>query len=558
MSDTNEALWQAFYAEVSEQLQELELLLVRSDVNESEQVDSVFRLFHTIKSSAAMMAYTSMEHLAHDCEDLLDLARKRTIELDAAIVDVLLKAVDHLKFQLDQTQKTRENPPENAPLIEEIQSLLKKAGKGGGPPATASGETSAPAANSSNSDGEVSEILGTYAAVCRDNLPRLFAVHASAKARKATRNAIEKLRQGSDDVGFHGVSALLRKLEAMPSGANPDDDRLRLRLKADIIDKLRYAERIAGMDWGLAELSAELAVDHKIQLRRHLETAVASLNAIFGDLTATRTEGMASRLSAVLIPVEDAVNLTRIIGFETTASLLTLIRQVLRDLTRGSLDCTAELVEMVRIAVALPLEISGDESESEHYRILCEETLEELRRVLAGGEGAETTGTKLQRIRAVLEIGQDYLDLLTPRAVSDLLEIVNRREQVIEIEADLEKDPETGESFVQWLTDNGRIISNRTVIHREKRGGKETERAALRFLVQSDTPAAELKEALGSLDPDRRLFELHLCRYKDEIPDAGTASDTESARSPSRPPQHGQAADTVRIDSETLDGFVSR
>ncbi|MDQ8038305.1 MAG: Hpt domain-containing protein, partial [Pedobacter sp.] len=131
MSDLIEQLWPAFEAEVNEQLEQLEQMLARDGV--SADINFLFRQFHTIKSSSAMMEFHGMEAIAHAAEDLLDLVRRGEKALQADSIAVLMRAVDVLRRQMGEAMASRQAPAGDADLVADIRELL------GASPANAAG-----------------------------------------------------------------------------------------------------------------------------------------------------------------------------------------------------------------------------------------------------------------------------------------------------------------------------------------------------------------------------------------------------------------------------------
>jgi two-component system, chemotaxis family, sensor kinase CheA len=73
------------------------LLTLEDDQGDKEAVNSVFRVFHTIKGMAGFLAFQAIEEAAHDAEDKLDAVRKGTMALDQGTMDSLFAAVDVLR-----------------------------------------------------------------------------------------------------------------------------------------------------------------------------------------------------------------------------------------------------------------------------------------------------------------------------------------------------------------------------------------------------------------------------------------------------------------------------
>ncbi|TGM98855.1 chemotaxis protein CheA [Leptospira dzoumogneensis] len=90
---------EAFIQESLELLSGAELYLLRMEKGEfdEEAIHSMFRSVHTVKGTAGMFGYESIEECSHELETLLDLARSGKTELDPAKIDFLLRAIDHLK-----------------------------------------------------------------------------------------------------------------------------------------------------------------------------------------------------------------------------------------------------------------------------------------------------------------------------------------------------------------------------------------------------------------------------------------------------------------------------
>ena len=96
MDDIQKALMETFQAETRELLQELEasLLELESDPGDKELVDRVFRALHTIKGNGAMFGYDGISRFTHDLENVYDLVRKGTLEINKEVIDLTLSAGD--------------------------------------------------------------------------------------------------------------------------------------------------------------------------------------------------------------------------------------------------------------------------------------------------------------------------------------------------------------------------------------------------------------------------------------------------------------------------------
>ena len=545
MNDVRETLWSAFFSEVGEQLQDLELVLVKGDGATAADVNVLFRYFHTIKSSSAMMAFTGMESLAHASEDVLDFVRRGELSLGPTLVDLLLKSVDELKQQLAYAAEKRASPPASPALLEALRAIRPGAG-----PAVAAPEARAAA------DADVSAVLEGFAASCREHLAHLMITPAGPQP-EVFHAALRAIVSASAFAGFQAVVRLLTKLEQAHEAAGEDSTGDIRQIRSQIMDRLRHVEQASKVDCGIAAVERQIAASSREALRRDLEGIIAAVNDLKNGAAGGNSDSLVEAASRAHSRVESILSYTRLLGLVKSTALMNVVRQALRDLGRGRLQASEALLDVLAITVTLPFEICGDDGESQHYVAMCDETMDEFQSVLRDGVGEGDITTKLRQIRTLIDMPQEYLDLLTPRAVTQLLEVLSRRGQVVEIEADLESYPAIGERFVGWIHGNGQVISNRTVFHRRNVAGRDVESSRLRFLVELAVSVEELKLELGRLDPERKLFELHQTAYRDALqaearPAAHAVTGSAEAAAPS------QLADTVRIDSTTLDNFVTR
>ena len=89
----------AFLVESEEGLQLMEQTLVgvESDPTNTELLNDIFRVAHTIKGNAAALDFPGLAGFAHVVEDLLDAVRERTLEVTPELISLLLHTVDALR-----------------------------------------------------------------------------------------------------------------------------------------------------------------------------------------------------------------------------------------------------------------------------------------------------------------------------------------------------------------------------------------------------------------------------------------------------------------------------
>lgn len=120
-------LVQEFLMEAREHLARIEALMVEIESSSCsrEQVNGVFRSFHTIKGLAGFLEFDAIQTLAHEVETLLDKVRNEVIALTTTRVDVILQAGDAIGGWLNYIgDPSAGRPPDLSPLLHRIESAM--------------------------------------------------------------------------------------------------------------------------------------------------------------------------------------------------------------------------------------------------------------------------------------------------------------------------------------------------------------------------------------------------------------------------------------------------
>lgn len=99
------------------------LLALEKDYSQTGRLDEVFRAVHTLKSSSAMLEFSSIAELAHTCEDLLDRLRRHQAPLTQQTIDLLFEVVDQLEVMVEQQAKGRGDKAEFQALAAKVKRL---------------------------------------------------------------------------------------------------------------------------------------------------------------------------------------------------------------------------------------------------------------------------------------------------------------------------------------------------------------------------------------------------------------------------------------------------
>jgi two-component system chemotaxis sensor kinase CheA len=120
-----------FLEEATEHLAEIgqALLTLEKDSRASAEIDTVFRLMHSMKGMGASLGYDAVSELAHRLEDRLGAWRKGGQIDDAEGVAVLFRGLESLERMVAVVRDTGEPPPSDAALLAALDDpeLPKKA-----------------------------------------------------------------------------------------------------------------------------------------------------------------------------------------------------------------------------------------------------------------------------------------------------------------------------------------------------------------------------------------------------------------------------------------------
>ncbi|MGH8322292.1 MAG: Hpt domain-containing protein, partial [Steroidobacteraceae bacterium] len=96
----------AFFEESFEALDSMEAALLKLDIGapDSELINTIFRVAHSIKGGSATFGFSDIASFTHSLETLLDELRSGGMQVSLEISDLLLKSVDVMRAMLRSTQ----------------------------------------------------------------------------------------------------------------------------------------------------------------------------------------------------------------------------------------------------------------------------------------------------------------------------------------------------------------------------------------------------------------------------------------------------------------------
>jgi two-component system chemotaxis sensor kinase CheA len=113
------------------------LLQVEKDPSNSELLNDLFRLVHTLKGNCGLFEFKPLERVVHAGEDLLDRVRNHTLAYNDQIADALLEAMDFTVQMVDEIEEHSAIDPASDGRSQELAARLRQHLNPGGAPAVA-------------------------------------------------------------------------------------------------------------------------------------------------------------------------------------------------------------------------------------------------------------------------------------------------------------------------------------------------------------------------------------------------------------------------------------
>ena len=114
----------AFFEESFEALDSMESALLKLDIGapDSELINTIFRVAHSIKGGSATFGFSDIASFTHSLETLLDELRSGGMQVTLAMSDLLLKSVDVMRAMLRAVQAKQ---PIEAQRVSDLQFDLE-------------------------------------------------------------------------------------------------------------------------------------------------------------------------------------------------------------------------------------------------------------------------------------------------------------------------------------------------------------------------------------------------------------------------------------------------
>jgi len=551
--DFIETIWAQYAIETEEHIEGIESLLVRADGGElsAEEISSLFRAFHSLKGLSRVMELGALEAVAHRAEDLLGLVREGVTSLDKANVDLLLRALDSIKSLRDIAVAERSDGQKPDALCQELEQAFRKANGGGeteAPPAaapavsagSAPSQTEAPSAQSngvaqapkpspkkpapeakklvkisaSGTDEDAPDNLSIFLRLLKNGLPILeqlalsVAANEDAKQILTVANDVRRpliwMMRASDKLGYLGITRRIQEI----TEALPKEEIISREIGEKVVDTivsflsdLRNLGETTGTDLGGESLSQVL----NRTLRESLEQVLKGVTEHVQELEGKPNfadESLASQVAHNFSRIE--AYLTSLFP-DTHCDLPLFVTDAFSRAGRSDLKLDAQILTLTKEVVAFVREVcqSKDKKPLQNPNAVAQQ--EKLSQqikdfVWTHDNASDMSAQEIADFHAGLGLHPELAQLLSSENSRELKELLDNGSKAYLIVAHLESSEQIATSFLSWVSEKGRIITNRSVFVQDESWYE------MLFISQNDFN--EIDQEIKQLDGDQQLIRL--------------------------------------------------
>lgn len=255
-----EEFHQIFFEEADELIEamEAELLEMVFDPGNSDRINNVFRAAHSIKGGAATFGFAEITDTTHVMETLMNCVRDGSVQVDRALIDLLLSAVDCVRDMLGAAKSGADfDPARAAETKAALQAFLD------GP---ATSDQPAAAGEVESTGGVVENAGGTAAAAEPLSLPVAEAGRPQRRYRISFKPSHDLFKMGNDPLHIFRALKELGDLEVEVDGSSIPDlstfeaDRLYFAWTLTLDTTAEEASVIEAFEWveDVSEVRIEL------------------------------------------------------------------------------------------------------------------------------------------------------------------------------------------------------------------------------------------------------------------------------------------------------------
>jgi len=578
MSDYIETLWAQFVIESEEHLDLIEPLLLEAEHNTltRDDLDKLFRSFHSIKGLAKAMDLLGMESVAHRAEDILGLVRDEVIAIDAELADALLLSTDELRQHLQVAESTRQDRAPEDELISRLKSIFKSATEVPGKDSANNSAVASEHLESSGYDALASEsesdqlcptkrdssglhsdpdMVAFFAELLQSMLPKFTGLldpgfTIDSGFTEEIKADLETLIHASSTMDLSQLAdaftTILNLLSDKEAATKICQESLIDSLMV-LVDLIQFIENEVKQECGISPLVARLRVctaemidrlflDLSKQLR-HVSEDETSRDAAeimdFAVQTAEKTCALNYHLHALN-------------GGESSNKLLLTVSEVCNQIHLGHAVPESDLIHLLLNAVCVAekeyqqvVENENEFSKSVDWSALHEKIWDVIKQQRSVESDNELLSFK--KLSEKIKISAIFEDCLSKDNIQLLQDGIEDGEKVYEVLVNLEESEAFTTRFLQWVEKNVQLVSNSTVFIEDKPWSH-----CLLLTKQLDD---QLRTSVKELDPERQFMKMETCTELVKNPNKEAPATSNAA---------AKELSMLRVNSTTLDQFMSQ
>jgi len=572
MSDYIETLWAQFVIESEEHLDLIEPLLLEAEHNTltRDDLDKLFRSFHSIKGLAKAMDLLGMERVAHRAEDILGLVRDEVITIEAELADALLSATDELKQHLQVAESTRQDRAPEDELISRLMSMFKCATEAPGKDSVKNSTDASDHLETSDHDALASEqgssglysdpeMVAFFAELLQSILPKFasllepeFAIDSDLS--EEIKADLQTLTHASSTMDLSQLAdvftTILNLLSVKETSTKKCQESLIDSLMV-LVDLIQFIEDEVKQECGISPLVANLRVCTAEMIDQLFQDLSKQLRHVSEDKT-SRDTGEIMDFAVQTAEKTCALNhhLHTLNRGDSSNKLLLTVSEVCNQINQGHAIPESDLIHLLLNAVCVAEKEYRQvvENVNENENELCKSVdwhalHEKIWDVIKQQRSVETDNELLSfnKLSEKIKISAIFEDCLSKDNIQLLQEGIEDSEKVYEVLVNLEESETFTTRFLQWVEENVQLVSNSTVFIENKPWSH-----CLLLTKQRDD---QLRASVKELDPERQFMKMETCtelvkKSTEKAPVISNAAAKELSM--------------LRVNSTTLDQFMSQ
>nr|WP_319488378.1 chemotaxis protein CheA [uncultured Caproiciproducens sp.] len=131
MDNNMESMLEVYLFEANDLLEHLDEILInceKANAFDTDSINEIFRIMHTIKGSSAMMQFNSLMTISHKAEDLFYFVRENGIDekYNAELFELMFRSSDFIKAEISKVENNETLTTDIGTFEKEINDFLKK------------------------------------------------------------------------------------------------------------------------------------------------------------------------------------------------------------------------------------------------------------------------------------------------------------------------------------------------------------------------------------------------------------------------------------------------